>query len=334
MINTWEYRNYNNFWYQLLFILRHPIEFIWTFKDNMYNWPDPANTIRKYWMKLYIRLPFQKPCRWLGSMLIERICDNKVLNTFECRTRGKNIKYYMTSCAFGRIKFYEIVYTRNGKSVNTFIDVVATTLLDSEKGKKNAETIKTTKKLIYSGWVFTKKKAEKVFKEVVEKNSKLYQSEYRNYPTASCPWWVELPDNMTSILETGNFKLRDDLLAGGNILLEETFNKTKDNVVKLWCYVTYLLTCCNDFDAHVEIADIESVCSWYMFVKARQKNPKVDSFYVNLLKEGKKEQAKNYLKAIKSDEKRVKKEAIEDLHKRIKVLKDKYLAMPYEYYRI
>lgn len=332
MIDTREYRNYNNFWYQALYILRHPIEFILTFKSSMYSWPDPANTVRRYWMKLYTRLPFQKPCRWLGSMLIERICNSKILNTFECRTRDKNIKYYKASCAFGRIKFYEIVYTRNGKFVNMFMEVV-NNLLSNATGKKNTETIKTTKKLIYSGWVFTKNKAEKTFKEVVKNNLKLYKSEYQNYPTASCPWWVELPDNMTAILETGNFKSYDTWDVN-NILLEETFNKTKDNIVKLWCYVTHLLTCRNDFGAHVEITDTESVCSWYMFAKAREKDPTVDSYYANLIKEGKKEQAKRYIKAIKIDDKRVKKEAIEDLHKRIKVLKDKYLTMPYEYYRI
>lgn len=333
MINTWEYRNYNNFWYQLLFILRHPIEFVTTFKDNMYNWPDPANTIRKYWMKLYTRLPFQKPCRWLGSMLVERIYDNKVLDNFECRTRGKITKYYRASCAFGRVKFWEITYIRNGKTVNTFMDVFVTTLVDQEKGKKNAESIKTTKKLIYSGWVFTRKKAERIFKEVVKKNLKLYKGEGKNYPIAACPWWVELPDNMITILETGKFKDWNDLV-GGNVLLEKTFNETKDNIVKLWCYVTYLLTCCNDFNAHAEIATIESVCSWYMFAQARKKNPKIDSFYKNLIKENKIKQAKEYLKAVKSDEKRVKEEAIEDLHRRIKELKDKYLNMEYEYYRI
>lgn len=332
MIDTREYRNYNNFWYQALYILRHPIEFIWTFKDNMYNWPDPANTIRKYWMKLYIRLPFQKPCRWLGNMLIRRICNSKLLDTFECRTRDKNIKYYKASCAFGRIKFYEIVYTQRGKTINMFMKVV-NNLLSNTTGKKNTETIRITKKLIYSGWVFTKNKAEKTFKEVVKNNFKLYKSKYQNYPTASCPWWLELPDRMTAILETGNFKSYDSLFIN-NVLLEETFIKTKDNIVKLWCYVTDLLTCCNDFGAHVEIANIANACSWYMFAKARQKDPTIDSFYTNLVKEGKKEQAENYLKAIKSDEKRVKKKTVEDLHKDIKVLKDKYLSMPYEYYRI
>ena len=156
---------------------------------------------------------------------------------------------------------------------------------------------------------------------------------YQNYPTASCPWWVEYPDRMTAILETGTFKLYDSTVFN-NVLLEETFNKTKDNIVKLWCYVTHLLTCSNDFDAHAEIANIANTCSWYMFIKAREKDPMVDSFYANLIKEGKKEQAENYLKAIKSDEKRVKKTIVEDLHKDIKVLKDKYLSMPYEYYRI
>jgi ribosome-binding factor A len=94
------------------------------------------------------------------------------------------------------------------------------------------------------------------------------------------------------------------------------------------------LTCCNDFGAHVELADIETACSYYMFAQARKKDPKVDNFYTNLIKEGKLKQAKAYLKAVKEDEKRVKEETFEILQTRIGILKDKYLKMPYEYYRV
>ena len=161
----------------------------------------------------------------------------------------------------------------------------------------------------------------------------MYKGEGKDYPEVSCPWWVELSDNMSSILKIGKFKDWNDLTAS-NIVLEETFNKTKDNIVKLWCYVTYLLTCANDFDAHTEMADIESVCSYYMFVQARKKDPKVDNFYLNLIQENKVKQAEAYLKAIKKNEKNIKKETITKLENKIKILKDKYLNMPYEYYRI
>ena len=333
MINTYEYRNYNNFGYQLLYILRHPIEFVRTFKDNMYNWPDPANTIRKHWMKLYIRLPFQKPCRWLGSMLINRVYDSKLLDTFECRTRGENIKYYIASCAFGRIKFYEITHKRNGKGVNTFMDVFVTTLVDQEQGKKNAESIKTTKKLIYSGWVFTKKKAEKVFKEVVKKNSKLYKGEWKNYPEANEPYNVELVDNMLVLLGIGKFG-HDNEQFNGNVLLENTFKETKDNIVKLWCYIVYLLSCPNDFNAHRELADIESTCSWYMFVQSRKKDPMIDNWYKQQIERGNVKQAKKYLSVIRKEDKTINEETVKTLREKLFNLKDKYLKEELEYYRV
>ena len=332
MINTWECRNYDHFGYQLLFILRHPIEFIRTFKDNMYNWPDPANTIRKYWMKIYTRLPFQKPCRWLGSMLINRVNDSKLLDTFECRTRGKITKYYRAHCAFGKIKFYEITYIRNGKTINTFMDVFVTTLVDQEQGKKNAEAIKTVKRLIYSGWVFTRKKAEKVFKEVIKKNSEIYEG-WLSYPEANEPYNVELVDNMLILLGAGEFKHKDEQFHG-NVLLEKTFKETKDNIVKLWCYVTYLLSCRNDFDARMELIDIENTCSWYMFVKARQKDPNVDSWYASQMKKGNIKGAKRYLSAIRKEDKTIKEETIKDLREKLFSLKNKYLNTKYDYYRV
>lgn len=333
MIDTREYRNYNNFGYQLLYILRHPIEFIRTFKDNMYNWPDPANTIRKHWMKLYIRLPFQKPCRWLGSMLIDRIYDSKLLDTFYCRTRGENIKYYTASCAFGRIKFYEITHKRNGKNVNTFMDVFVTTLVDQEQGKKNAEAIKTTKKLIYSGWVFTRKKAIKVFKEVIKKNSKLFKGEWKDSPEANNPYYIENVNNMLVLLGIGKFDHKDEHF-DGNVILEKTFNETKDNIVKLWCYVTYLLCCRNDFNAHNELVDIENTCSWYMFVKARQKDPMIDGWYKQQMKKGKVKEAKKYISLIRKEDKNIKEDTIIRLREKLFALKEKYINEELEYYRI
>ena len=77
MINTLEYQNSTSIWYQLLFALRHPIEFIRTFKEEMYAWPSLPNTIRKKWTWLYIRLPLQKACRWLGHELVYRVYDNR-----------------------------------------------------------------------------------------------------------------------------------------------------------------------------------------------------------------------------------------------------------------
>lgn len=327
MINTWEYRNYNNFWYQLLFILRHPIEFILTFKDNMYNWPDPANTIRKYWMKLYIRLPFQKPCRWLGNMLCLRIADCKTLDSFSCRTRGKNIKYYFANCKFGHIKFSQVSYIRNGKPSNVFFDITVATLLNEEEGKKHAEETKTIETVLYSGWVFTKKKAMRMFKEIIQKHRDIFVN--YTYPTANDPIFAEIPVKMLKLLKTGKF----DETEIYNVMLENIFNNTNDKIEKLWCYVTYLLTCINDFRAHDKLAHIHLICNNYMYAKKVKDNPMEDEVYSSYIKKGLTKQAKAYLKSMgltKKSQEDDKKEII----KRINDLSKHYLDEELDYYRI
>ena len=330
MINTWRCRNYDSLWYQLLFLFRHPIAFIRTFKEEMYAWPSLPNTIRKQWMKIYTRLPFQKACRWLGHELIYRVYDNKILDTFECRTRGKITKYYYADCAFGRIKFFEKTYIRNGKTCNIFFDCFVTTLVDEEKGKKNATETKTKVKTIYKGWVFTKKKAFRLLRDIIKKNSKIFTGEYKTYPEAAESYLVKLTDNMFSILRTGKF---DDENLIDQIHLAEIYKNNKDHIVRLWAYLSHLLSCPNDFNAHYEISQLALICNGYVFDKIRLKDPTIDNFYMNLIKDGKEKQAKKYLREIRKDNKYYKEEAYKRLEKDIQELRNKYLTMPYEYYR-
>ena len=330
MIDTHEYRYSNNMWYASLFALRHPIHFIKEFKGNMYNWPSLENTIREKWMKLYIRLPFQKPCRWLGSELIERVSDNKVLDTFECRTRDANTKYYFATCHFGRIKFEEKQYIYKGKACNLFMDFTVAGLVGDESAKTKAEQTKTKAKVLYKGWVFTKSKAERILKQIIKKNPKIYKSEYQNYPEAAMPYLIEYPEHMLKILDTGK-------LAWNNIddiHLRNIYDNTKDNIEKLWCYVTHLLLCRNDFNAHVKLADIAAACDWYLFNKARMKDPMVDVHYESLIKQGKEKQAKAYIRLIRKDNKGYKENSTKEIKDKIKVLKDYYLTMPFNYYCI
>ena len=201
MIDTREYRYSNNMWQASLFAFRHPICFIKEFKDNMYTWPSLENTIREKWMKLYKRLPFQKACRWLGSELIERVSDSKLLDNFECRTRDANTKYYFATCHFGYIKFEEKQYLYKGKACNLFMDFTVAGLVGDESAKTKAEQTKTKVKVLYKGWVFSKKKAEKVLKQIIKKNPKIYKSEYQNYPEAAIPYLVEYPEHMLMLLD-------------------------------------------------------------------------------------------------------------------------------------
>lgn len=330
MINTWECRNYNSIWYQLLFVFRHPIYFIKEFKDNMYTWPSLENTICEKWLKVYKRLPFQKACRWLGSELIERVSDSKLLNNFECRTRGANTKYYFATCRFGYIKFEEKQYIYKGKSCNLFMDFTVAGLVGDESAKTKAEQTKTKVKVLYKGWVFSKKKAEKVLKHVIKKNPKIYKSEYQNYPEAAIPYLVEYPERMLRLLDTG--KLPWDEINDINLYM--IYNNTKDKIEKLWCYVMHLLSCRNDFNAHNELTDIASACDWYLFNKARMKDPMVDAHYASLMKQGKEKQAKKYINLIKKEYKDYKKSSIKEVKEKINGLKEYYLSMPFDYYRI
>lgn len=330
MINTWDYRYSNNMWYASLFAFRHPIRFIKEFKDNMYTWPSLENTIHEKWMKLYKRLPFQKACRWLGSELIERVSDSKLLDDFECRTRDANTKYYFAICHFGYIKFEEKQYIYKGKPCNLFMDFTVAGLVGDESTKTKAEQTKTKVKVLYKGWVFSKKKAEKVLKQIIKKNPKIYKSEYQNYPEAALPYLVEYPERMLMLLDTG--KLPWDEIDDTNLHI--IYNSSKDSIEKLWCYIMHLLACKNDFAAHNELTDIASACDWYLFNKARMKNPVVDTYYSALLKQGKEKEAKKYMSLVKKDNKNYKDNAIKDIKERINKLKEYYLSMPFNYYRI
>ena len=162
--------------------------------------------------------------------MINSVYDSKLLDDFYCRTRGKVTKYYTAKCNFGRFKFIETVYTRNGKTVNTFMDCFVTTLVDQEQGKKNAESIITTNKTIYSGWVFTKKKAFKLYRQIVLDNMDIFGGEDKPHPEVHDPYRLMHIDDMYSILETGKIKYYGTICS---LYLDKIFTETKDKYVKL-----------------------------------------------------------------------------------------------------
>ena len=210
------------------------------------------------------------------------------------------------------------------------MDFTVAGLVDDESAKTKAAQTKIKVKVLYKGWVFTKKKAEKVLKQVIKKNPKIYKSEYQNYPEAAIPYLVEYPERMLMLLDTG--KLPWDEI--DDLRLRTIYNNSKDNIEKLWCYIMHLLSCKNDFAAHNELTDIASACDWYLFNKVRMKDPTVDAFYNSLMKQGKEKQAKKYINSIKKDNKSYKNSSIKDIKEKINKLKEYYLNMPFSYYRI
>lgn len=253
--------------YQILGAICHPIRFVKEFGFEKEVYRSLQYHICDFFQKLYTYLPFQKPCRWLGNMLCLRINDCKMLDSFSCRTRDKNTKYYFARCKFGHIKFLQVSYMRNGKPSNVFFDITVASLLNEEEGKKNAKETKPTVTVLYSGWVFTKKKAMQVFKEIVQKHRDIFVN--YTYPTANDPILVEIPIKMLKLLKTG--KIGENEIYDS--ILEDIFNNTNDKIEKLWCYVTHLLTCINDFRAHDKLAGIHLLCTNYIYSRNSKDKP-------------------------------------------------------------
>lgn len=330
MIDTWAYQNDRRIWYQLLFTLRHPIHFVKTFKEEMYAWPSLPNTLRKSWLWLYTRLPLQKACRWLGHELIYRVYDNKILDTFECRTRGKTTKYYFATCHFGFYKFYEKVFLRDGKTCNIFFDFTVGGLVDGENAKKKAAKTRTEQHVIAKGWVFTKKAANRRLRQIIEENREIFGKCYE-HPEADEPYFVEYANEMVKIVKGSKIKEYQHNIY--DTYMRKLYESANDPFVRLYCYVADLMHCRNDFGAHFELAEILSTCDGVIYHKEFVADPYVDQNYERLMKEGKDTLAKQYRKEQIAFHDIMDKSAKKEVLKRIQTFKDKLVNKPLDYYR-
>lgn len=295
-IINWDKINiYDSFFGGLFFTICHPF---YSWKYDRWCYGSFFYRMREFFTRIIWKyLPFSKPTRWLGNMLVQRTYDSKFIDWNWASCYGHQI-IYRAFCLFGYIH----VYSQSTK----------------------------LKKTIYKGWVFTKKKAFRKFKEVVENNKRIYNPNCDTYPTANDPLFVELTDRMLYVLAFGKL---DDCIH--STFLEERFKKSKDNIEKLWCYVTYLLTMPNDFDAHENLAMICMSCEHYLFYKAMRTNPKIDQTYCITLKNlGLREANKWKNECVRSISGKNRIEYISKIRDEIFKLKDYYLNKPYSYYRI
>lgn len=330
MIDTRECRYYNSTWYQLLYLFRHPIEFIRTFNEEKYSWPSLQNTIYKKWMWLYIRLPLQKACRWLGHELIYRVYDSKYLGTFECRTRGKTTKYYFATCHFGYYKFYERQYIYNGKTCNLFMDFTVAGLVGDKSAEKKAAKTRTEQRIIAKGWVFTKKAANRRLRQIIAENREIFGKCYE-HPEADEPYFVEYANEMVKIFKGTKIKeYQHDIY---DTYMKKLYESANDPFVRLYCYVADLLHCRNDFGAHYELAEILATCDGVIFHKEFVADPYIDPNYERLMKEGKENLAKQYRKDQIGFHDIMDKSAKKEVLKRIQTFKDKLVNKPLDYYR-
>lgn len=329
-IIDWNKINTYSFWGGLFFFVCHPIYSMKYNRNCMDSFPWRVNEF--FTKKIWKYMPFSKACRWLGHKLICRVYNNKILDDFYCRTYGENTKYYVAKASFGHVSFYQIEYKRGKKNINTFIDVFVTTLIDEKKGKQNAEKTKVIKTKIFSGWVFTKKKAFRLFKETVLKNPKIFNPKKDSYPEIENDYYMQYTDQMINVLNTGKLDSNGLHTYIDCIHLQKIFNNSKDNIEKLWCFVADLLCCRNDFGAHCLLSEIAQQCDLYLYQKEMKKHPEIDYTYRMVLKAKGKKEAEKYRKDTAKQF--TKQKVIPELFILIGNLRNHYSAQEYYYYRI
>lgn len=298
---------YNNPWAGLWFTICHPI-LAWKYDRNTYKsflW----RVINFFTTTLPSYTPFSKACRWLAYNLIHNIDNTKYLDDFLARKHGGYTTYYSGKAAFGYYVVYELYYKRNCDT-------------DSQKPRK---------KKLFSGWVFTKKKAISLYKSIVLSHKKLYNPDGVKHPEIAQPWVMHIVDDMGLILMEGHPNQDERYLIDSHIYSERYFS-TKDNIEKLWAYSAYLLSCPNDFHAHEKLAWIFRTCDNYLYYKAMKTDPTIDESYNTTLKNCGEKEAKKWLNQCIKDHTPMKIRM--ELIKKLAELRKFYEDEPFDYYRV
>ena len=304
-IINWNKVNTYSFWGGLFFTICHPI-YAWKYDRNCCG--SFLNKCEKFFKEtIWSYMPFSKACRWLTHELIHRAYDTKYIDTFCARKHGDYTTYYCGKAMFGHYSV-EMLYYKPTK-------------------RGYAKIPKKTK--IASGRVFTKRKALKLLKQITDANNDIYNPLGNKYPAIKNPEFVSYYVNtMLEILNGNKITVYID-----QTYLKEIYDKSKDNVEKLWAYVSDLLCCQNDFEAHQLLANICRRCDQYIYWnKLLKKNPMKNDSYKELVKAGKKVVAEAFRKhTIKAHSKN---EMTDKIKKEIEILIDFYLSQPLEYYRV
>lgn len=304
-IINWNKINTYSFWGGLFFTVCHPI-YAWKYDRNCYG--SFLNKCEKFFrFTVWSYMPFSKACRWLTHELIHRAYNTKYIDTFYARQYGDYSTYYSGKAMLGHYSIEKLYYkpTKRGYAKNPVETKIA------------------------SGWVFTKRKAIKLFKQIIDANDDIYNPSGNKYPTIKNPTFMSYRvDNMLEILCFGK---KDVMIE--QTYLNDIYQTSKDNIEKLWAYVSDLLCCQNDFEAHQLLANICDKCDAYIYwYKMMKKEPMKDYTYKKLVKAGKKEDAEKFRKDMMKDHSKNK--MIDQIKKEIKALTDFYLNQELEYYRI
>lgn len=308
-IINWRKINTATFVGGLFFTICHPF-YVYKYDRNTCC----ANGFLDYTRNLFVSIlpkymPFSKACRWLTHELIHRIDDTKYLDTFYARKVGAYTTYYSGHALFGHYSIYEIYWKPTAKG--------------------NLKTPRKTK--LFSGWVFTKKKAMNLLKKIIVENPKIYNPNGNWHPEAKDPYLLQIVDKMEQILIAGKIESGEEYEIDSHIY-ERRYYKTRDKIEKLWCYVAHLLSCPNDFSAHLELAWIFRACDDYLYYKDMKKDPMIDETYKLTLKRCDLKEARKWLNQMSKEHSFNK--TYNDLLKQIEELREHYYNIPHDYFRI
>ena len=303
-IINWNKVNTYSFFGGLFFTICHPI-YAWKYDRNCYG--SFLNRCENFFKRdMWKYMPCSKACRWLAHNLVHRAYDTKYIDDFYSRQCGDFTTYFSGKALFG---YYRV-----------------TKLYWKHQGNGYAKSPKKT--IIASGFVWRKKTAFKLFKKIILANPKIYNPKGDAYPEVEDRYYMKYTDYMLDILHTG--KMEHNYIDATH--LDLIYKHSKDNIEKLWCYVSDLLLCRNDFDAHEFLVNIESACDIYIYHKNMKSDPTIDFTYNNTLKRLGKAEAEKWKNSQVRQHSKAK--MLPQIEQKIEELRQFYIDMSYEYYRI
>lgn len=156
--------------------------------------------INRHLHNLYLLLPWNRYAHFVGQRFIHN-SSTKLLNDYECRTYGPDIKYYTYKVCFGRLTITETRFVdTEDHAKSTYLNM----FIGEDLTKKS--------KVIFSKYIFTKRQAIEAFKTFLE-NTELFTI----YSFAQEPFAIEnliIAHNLLTKDTSYNYKVYDsDLTA-------------------------------------------------------------------------------------------------------------------------
>lgn len=204
----------------------HPIR-AWGACRDTYN-PCGLNLIHNYckwWHRLHNYNPITKASRFVGYMICHRIKGHRKYIDYNCiRLENDKICCYDTLCGFYWVTLGKEKYNHDGD-----ITILRYLLLKVFKPSK-AKALREKFDVIFSGWVFTEKKAY----QILDKIQKTKQHMIADYG------FIRYPDNMDKLNDVKNMSHSGKQLANSSYSIYTLYDEIK-NADSKWAKTKYLI---------------------------------------------------------------------------------------------